>query len=170
MFDAAFGLQPGKLERSRLHHGSRAPCKDAGRPRCGHRPHGSVVVRFSRAEHSTKVAGCRVAWTVLHDLRSVQGGREGFRARSEERADLLVRMPHRRWRERRERELRRRLGVPANPGGTRRVEQNLLVEAPNLAAWYSRGRMFARELTGDCAHATRTLSPPLSVESMRQIQ
>jgi hypothetical protein len=31
------------------------------------------------------------------------------------------------------------------------VEQNLLVEAPNLAAWYSRGRMFASELEGDCA-------------------
>ena len=31
------------------------------------------------------------------------------------------------------------------------VEQNLLIEAPGLAAWYSRGRMFARELQGECA-------------------
>jgi len=38
--------------------------------------------------------------------------------------------------------------IPAELG---EVEQNLLVEAPNLAAWYSRGRMFARELAGDCA-------------------
>ncbi|HUQ98111.1 MAG TPA: hypothetical protein VM166_01575 [Gemmatimonadaceae bacterium] len=38
--------------------------------------------------------------------------------------------------------------MPAELG---EVEQNLLVEAPNLAAWYSRGRMFASELEGDCA-------------------
>jgi hypothetical protein len=38
--------------------------------------------------------------------------------------------------------------IPANRG---EVEQNLLVEAPNLAAWFSRGRMFANELDGDCA-------------------
>jgi hypothetical protein len=38
--------------------------------------------------------------------------------------------------------------MPAELG---EVEQNLLVEAPNLAAWYSRGRMFASELAGDCA-------------------
>ena len=31
------------------------------------------------------------------------------------------------------------------------VETNLLVETPDVAAWYSRGRMFAEELCGDCA-------------------
>jgi hypothetical protein len=31
------------------------------------------------------------------------------------------------------------------------VETNLLIETPNVAAWYSRGRMFAEELYGDCA-------------------
>jgi hypothetical protein len=32
------------------------------------------------------------------------------------------------------------------------IETNLLVEtSANVAAWYSRGRMFARELYGDCA-------------------
>jgi hypothetical protein len=38
--------------------------------------------------------------------------------------------------------------IPAELG---EVERNLLVEAPNLSAWYSRGRMFARELQADCA-------------------
>ena len=38
--------------------------------------------------------------------------------------------------------------IPAELG---EVESNLLVEAPKLSAWYSRGRMFARELQGDCA-------------------
>lgn len=38
--------------------------------------------------------------------------------------------------------------IPAEAG---EVESNLLIEAPDLAAWYSRGRMFASELQGDCA-------------------
>ena len=38
--------------------------------------------------------------------------------------------------------------IPAERG---EVEANLLLEAPRLAAWYSRGRMFARELQGACA-------------------
>ena len=37
--------------------------------------------------------------------------------------------------------------IPAELG---EVETNLLVESPALAPWYSRGRMFARELIGDC--------------------
>jgi hypothetical protein len=36
------------------------------------------------------------------------------------------------------------------PAGPER-EENLLVEEESLAAWYSRARMFAKELTGACA-------------------
>lgn len=38
--------------------------------------------------------------------------------------------------------------IPAEHG---EVEENLLIETPDVAAWYSRGRMFATELQGDCA-------------------
>lgn len=38
--------------------------------------------------------------------------------------------------------------IPAEHG---EVEENLLIETPGVAAWYSRGRMFATELQGDCA-------------------